>query len=95
MYAVIFKAKINELDRAYSETAKRMRDLAINTYGCTEFVSVTEGSNEISISYWENTEQIEKWKRDSEHIAAQQVGRSHWYHSYKVEIVEIVREYEG
>lgn len=95
MYAVIFKAKINELDKAYSETATRMRDLAINTYGCTDFISITEDSNEISISYWENTEQIEKWKQDSEHFAAQQVGRSRWYHSYKVEVVEIVREYEG
>jgi len=29
-----------------------MRDLAINKYGCSEFISTTEGNNEIAISYW-------------------------------------------
>lgn len=94
MYAVIFRATINELDEGYFETAQRMRDLAINQYGCTEFVAVTEGIHEVTISYWENAEQIAKWKQDTDHLAAQQEGRSHWYHSYKVEIVEIVRKYE-
>ena len=51
MYAVIFKAEINKLDSRYSEMASRMRELAINKYGCTEFISVTEGTQEIEISY--------------------------------------------
>ena len=93
MYAVIFKAEINQLDKSYSETALRMRELAINKYGCTEFVAVTEGNNEIAISYWENQEQITKWKQDAEHLVAQELGRSTWYKSYKVEIVEVIREY--
>lgn len=94
MYAVIFKAKINKLDKSYSETAQKMRELAINKYGCKEFTAVTEGTNEIAISYWENQEQIVKWKQDAEHLVAQELGRSTWYKSYKVEVVEIIREYE-
>ena len=93
MYAVIFKAQINTLDERYSKTAQRMRELAINKYGCTDFVSVTEGNNEIAISYWKNQEQIKKWKQDSEHLVAQEHGRSTWYKSYKVEVVEVIREY--
>jgi len=70
-----------------------MRDLAINKYGCTEFTSVTEGVQEIAISYWQDQEQIKKWKRDSEHLVAQELGQAIWYKSYKVQIVEILREY--
>ena len=93
MYAVIFRAEINKLDSRYTEMASRMRDLAINKYGCTDFTSVTGGSQEISISYWQDQEQIKKWKEDAEHLVAQELGQSIWYKSYKVQIVEIVREY--
>jgi len=93
MYAVIFRAEINELDSRYSDMASRMRDLAINQYGCMEFTSVTEGIQEIAISYWQDQEQIKKWKQDSEHLVAQELGQSVWYKSYKVQVVEILREY--
>jgi len=93
MYAVIFRAEINKLDSRYAEIASRMRDLAITKYGCSEFTSVTEGSQEIAISYWQDQEQIKKWKEDSEHLAAQKLGKSNWYKFYKVQIVEIIREY--
>ncbi|MFN2121993.1 MAG: antibiotic biosynthesis monooxygenase family protein [Candidatus Promineifilaceae bacterium] len=70
-----------------------MRELAINKYGCTEFITVTKENHEITISYWENQEQIIKWKQDAEHLVAQEKGRSTWYKSYKVEVVEVIREY--
>lgn len=93
MYTVIFRAEINKLDSRYSEMASRMRELAINKYGCTEFISVTEGTQEIAISYWQDQEQIKRWKQDSEHLVAQELGQSIWYKSYKVQILEIIREY--
>ena len=94
MYAVIFKATTNNLDKHYFETAQKMRDLAINQYGCLEFTAVSEGSNEIAISYWESMEQIKKWKENSEHQIAQELGQSKWYKKYSVEIVEIKKKYE-
>lgn len=93
MYAVIFRAEVNELDQSYYDMASRMRDLAMNKYGCLEFTSLTENGQEISISYWDNEGQITAWKEDPEHKSAQQLGRSKWYASYKVEIVRIEREY--
>jgi len=95
MYAVIFKAQINEIDAAYIELAKRMRELAVNDYGCLGFTSVTEGDREISLSYWQSEEQIRLWKQDSEHLVAQKLGRSTWYRSWQVQIVKVVREYGG
>ena len=95
MLAVIFKAKINVLDSEYAEVASRMRDLAINQYGCREFVACTEDDTEIAISYWDDENQIKAWKQNSEHLAAQSNGKSKWYKSYSVQIVEIVREYDS
>jgi heme-degrading monooxygenase HmoA len=94
MYAVIFRAKPGIQDDEYGKTVARMRDLAFGKYGCLDFVAVTEGEQEIAISYWENEESIRAWKSDSEHSLAQEVGRSKWYDSYIVQVVEIKREYK-
>jgi heme-degrading monooxygenase HmoA len=93
MYAVIFRAEINELDEAYADMAARMRDLAMQKYGCVEFTAMTEGKQEIAISYWDDQEQIKAWKQDPEHRKAQKLGRSKWYKSYRVQVVEIIRDY--
>jgi len=93
MYAVIFRAEIAEADSDYVGTAARMRDLALGEYGCVEFTSCTEGGQEIAISYWETLEQISRWKQNALHLEAQQKGRSRWYRSYTVEVVEILRSY--
>ena len=95
MYAVIFRAEVRELDAEYAVIAARMRDLAINEYGCVEFVACTEGNSEIAISYWESEEQIRQWKQNAEHLVAQQKGRAKWYKSYTVEVVEVVRAYRS
>lgn len=95
MYAVIFKAEINQLDNNYYEMAAKIRDLAKNKYGCTDFYSISDSSSELAISYWETQEQISNWKQDAEHLVAQELGRTNWYKSYSVEIVEIIREYKS
>lgn len=95
MYAVIFRATIAGFDNEYSQIAEKMRELALKHYACVEFTSVLEGDKEIAISYWENEAQIKAWKHDSQHILAQELGKSKWYKSYKVQVVKIVREYVG
>jgi len=95
MYAVIFKAEINILDSSYSETAKQMRELALESYGCIEFTSSTEGNSEIAVSYWRNKEDIKAWKENKEHKKAQALGIKKWYKNYTVQIVEILHEYKS
>lgn len=95
MYAVIFRAEINELDEAYIKTAARLRELALSSYGCIEFTSAMEGNEEVAISYWESKTRIMDWKQDPQHLEAQKLGRTRWYKSYRVEIVKIEREYTG
>lgn len=94
MYAVIFRAVINQIDQEYTDTASRLRELARSKYGCIEFISLLEGNHEITISYWPTEEQIQAWKQDPEHRAAQETGREKWYASYKVQISRIEREYD-
>lgn len=90
MYAVIFKATVKELDDEYSTMAERMRDLAMNQYGCTEFTVCTEGSREIAISYWPSMAHIRAWHQNPEHRKAQALGKEKWYASYRVQVTKLI-----
>jgi heme-degrading monooxygenase HmoA len=92
-YAVIFKAEIKELDGEYSETLAVLRAMAVDHYGCLDIASTTEGDNEITISYWKSLEDIKRWRADVKHKRAQQLGRDKWYKSYRVQVVEVIRDY--
>ena len=94
MYIVIFRAKVKAFDDEYFQTAARMRELALNEFGCIEFFSATEGLNEVALSYWPNEESIKAWRVHPDHIKAQHLGKEHWYESYSVQITQINREYQ-
>ncbi len=94
MYAVIFRATFADLDKSYYSVAKKMRDLAFLKYGCVDFASIKEGDHEITISYWENEEQIKRWRADPEHSEAQKLGMMRWYSEYQVQVTKIEREYK-
>ena len=49
----------------------------------------------LSISYWRSVEDIKNWKNNMEHSQAQRRGAAEWYRYYKVEIVELLEEYDG
>ncbi|MEH0390756.1 antibiotic biosynthesis monooxygenase, partial [Vibrio mimicus] len=89
--AVIFKAKTGNQDAQYSEMVRLMRELAFEQYNCQDFIAVTEGNQEIAISYWNNEEDIHNWHLDAQHSIAQKLGREKWYESYVVEVVKIER----
>ncbi|MCA0324584.1 MAG: antibiotic biosynthesis monooxygenase [Proteobacteria bacterium] len=93
MFVVIFRANARQLDAAYSATAAQMRELALKEFGCLEFTAVTEGDQEIALSYWPNEASIRAWKQQADHLMAQQMGRERWYASYRVEVAEVTRRY--
>lgn len=93
MFAVIFRAVTDKLDDDYEPTAERLRDLALDRYGCREFFALAEGNQEVAISYWDTEEQIKRWKQDADHLLAQERGCSQWYSDYRIEVVEIKRMY--
>ena len=95
MYAVIFTATVGDQDSRYRKMAGQLRDLAMAGFGCTDFISVTEGEQEIAISYWPDEDAIQDWKQQAEHRVAQQLGKEGWYKHYRVEVVKILRAYDG
>lgn len=94
MYVVIFRAQVRSMDAEYSRVAARMRELAIGEFGCLGFHAVTEGRDEIALSYWPTEDAIKAWKSHPEHALAQQAGRERWYESYTVQVAAITREYQ-
>lgn len=70
-----------------------LRELAISKYGCLDLQSVSDGEKEITISYWNNLDDIKRWKQDDRHLLAQKLGEEKWYKSYEVQVVEIIKQY--
>ena len=93
MYVVVFRARIKALDDDYHATAERLRELALARFGCLEFQSISQGEDEVTLSYWPDEQSIRAWKAQADHILAQQTGRARWYASYAVQIARIEREY--
>jgi heme-degrading monooxygenase HmoA len=94
MHVVIFRARVRDLDVEYSQFAQHLRDLAMSEFGCLEFYSLSEGLEEIAVSYWPDEAHIRAWKAHAEHLQAQKFGRERWYESYAVEVAEISRKYQ-
>ena len=92
-YAVVFTSSQTKNIEGYSEMAEQMETLAKKQEG---FLRVDSARNEIGItvSYWESLEAIKNWKQNSEHLFAQQKGKTNWYSWYKVRICKVEREYE-
>ena len=92
-YAVIFTSTLTEDSNGYSEMAKKMEDLAKTQTGFIRIDSARENVG-ITVSYWESLDAIKMWKQNSEHLIAQQKGRSKWYSWYNTRICKVEREYE-
>ncbi|MEX0966015.1 MAG: antibiotic biosynthesis monooxygenase [Bacteroidia bacterium] len=93
-YAVIFTSVRSEGDNGYQKMAERMEALAAQQEG---FLGLENARAElgITVSYWRDLSSIERWKRNAEHIVAQQKGKAKWYRSYKVRVAKVEREYES
>lgn len=95
-YAVIFASLRTPGDDGYGETADRMVELARTMPGYLgiETVRGADGFG-ITVSYWTSEESIAAWKRQAEHRAAQEKGRTQWYAHYQLRIARVERAYEG
>lgn len=91
-YAVIFTSLRTEVDSGYHDTADRMVELAQQQPGYLGHESARDGLG-ITISYWESLDAIRNWKQQSEHLVAQQKGRTDWYSAYKTRICKVERDY--
>ena len=93
-YAVIFSSTLANAE-GYSTMADRMVELAKAQDGFlgVESASRTSEGFGITVSYWRDLESIKKWKAQSEHAAAQKMGRDAFYRSYRLRVARVEREY--
>ena len=94
-YAVIFSSTLADDAEGYSTMADRMVALAREQEGFIDVESAarTSGGFGITVSYWRDLESIREWKAQSEHAAAQKMGRDAFYRSYRLRIARVEREY--
>lgn len=94
-YAVIFTNSLREQPApGYGAMAERMCGLAAQQPGYLGFESCRgEDDFAISVSYWKDLESIANWKKESEHLVAQEQGVASWYSEYRVRICRVEREY--
>ena len=92
-YAVIFSSTLANAE-GYGAMAARMMELAREQEGFIDVESASRTSDGfgITVSYWRDLESIRKWKAQSEHAAAQRMGRDAFYRSYKLRIARVERE---
>lgn len=91
-YAVIFTSLRTEVEAGYLDMALRMLELAAEQPGYLGVESARDGVG-ITVSYWESLEAIRHWKQNTEHLLAQQKGRTDWYATYKTRICKVERDY--
>ena len=91
-YAVIFSSLRTEDATGYAEMSTRMLELAAQQPGYLGHESARDGLG-ITVSYWKDPEAIRNWKKNTEHLFAQQQGRSKWYSAYKTRVCKVERDY--
>jgi len=91
-YAVIFTSNSTKEDQGYADMALEMEHLASKQPGFLGMESARKTIG-ITVSYWESLEAIAKWKAQTDHLLAQQKGKTQWYQKYSVRICKVEREY--
>jgi heme-degrading monooxygenase HmoA len=93
-YAVIFTSRRTDGDRGYDAMAARMVELGSSYDGFLGIDSVRAADGlGITVSYWRDEASIRAWKRDAEHLKAQDAGQKSWYEHYEVRIATVERAY--
>ncbi|WP_189057445.1 antibiotic biosynthesis monooxygenase family protein [Longimycelium tulufanense] len=92
-YAVIFSSRRTEVGDGYGVTATQMVELAARQPGFLGVESARDVNLGITVSYWRDEESIRNWRRNVEHIAAQERGRADWYEAYEVRVAKVERAY--
>jgi heme-degrading monooxygenase HmoA len=94
-YAVIFSSRRTDVDAGYAEAAAAMLALAAEQPGFLGVESARSDGIGITVSYWESEAAIANWRRNAEHTAVREQGRSRWYAHYEVRVARVERAYAG
>ena len=91
-YAVIFTIKAGKIKDEDAGIAGQMARLAYEQEG---FLGMEAAAEDLAImvSYWKDTESIQRWRKNAEHQMAQKAGKSGMFSAFKVRISKVERDY--
>lgn len=94
-YAVVFSSQLRPEDEGYAAMASHMFELARGQPGCLgiEHARDMDGFG-LTVAYFTDEAAIAAWKANSEHVAAQKLGREKWYEHYHVRVARVERDYD-
>ncbi len=88
--AVIFLARMGRVDAEYARLSPALRQRAMREYGCLGMHSACENELEITISYWADEADIDRWRDDPQHRQARQMARERgWYRDFSSQRVRL------
>ena len=91
-YAIIFTSIKREPAEGYENMANYLNKLLPKQKGFLGYETARENIG-ITVSYWENLEDVKAWKENEIHIKAQEIGKRIWYEDYTVRIAKVEKEY--
>ena len=95
-YAVIFTSKRTEGDNGYDAMMERIAKLSVEQPGYLgrESVRGADGFG-VTVVYYKDEASILAWKAQTQHAAAQRLGRERWYSHYEMRVCKVERAYAG
>lgn len=97
MIYVIFEVIVKEncMDQ-YLSLAERLKSYLAENKGFVRserFSSIVNERKLLSLSVWENEEELEKWRNQTEHRLCQKKGRESVFESYTITVTSKIRSY--
>lgn len=96
-WAVIFTAQLRDAAEGgasedYGAVAARLEALATDQPGYLGIESARGADGlGVTVSYWREREDFERWRDQVDHAAARERGRSSWYSSYELRFARVER----
>ena len=97
MYAVIFHSiRTADFEELYKEHSIKMATLVKDIKGYISHYSQRDPETRegVTVAYFESLESIKEWREHPEHKQTQELGRTHFYSWYEVQVVKVEREYD-
>ena len=98
MFVVIFEVypKGGQVD-TYFDMASELKPLLLEQPGfisVERYQSLTESKKLLSISTWEDEASLLAWRRNSEHLEAQEKGKTKIFQKYRIRVTSVIRDYD-
>lgn len=93
MMVVVFRNRLRPgVEQEYGEHAERIYELALQMPGLVSSKDfVAEDGERLTLVEFGSAEELEAWRVQTEHQAAQERGRQHYYSEYSLQVCQELR----